>query len=146
MTKKRITSNTNKEFRKQTNGIGANKGLLKQDDFIKFSYKYANLSHEVFHLTGRDASYFIHLIQRLHDLCKYRVSELKSTKDSTLRFHFIDWKDTTQTSFGLPNEEQLVEQPYQFSLSANKHGRIHGFFIDTVFYIVWFDPEHNLYA
>jgi len=84
--------------------------------------------------------------QRLHDLCRHRVFELKTSKNSTLRFHPIDWNDTTQSSFGLPNEDQLVEEPYQFSISVNKHGRVHGFFIDNVFYIVWFDPNHRLYS
>ncbi len=45
----------------------------------------------------------------------------------------------------MPNEEQLVDIPYQFSLSSNEHGRVHGFFIDEVFYIVWLDPDHLLY-
>jgi len=47
--------------------------------------------------------------------------------------------------FGLPNEEQVVDTPYQFSLSSNEHGRVHGFLIDEVFYIVWLDPDHQLY-
>jgi hypothetical protein len=25
------------------------------------------------------------------------------------------------------------------------HGRVHGFLIDEIFYIVWLDPEHLLY-
>ena len=36
-------------------------------------------------------------------------------------------------------------EPYQFSLTSNKHERIHGFFIDEVFYVVWADPKHKLY-
>jgi hypothetical protein len=45
----------------------------------------------------------------------------------------------------LSNEEQLVDTPYQFSLSTNEHGRVHGFFIDEVFYIVLLDPDHLRY-
>ena len=143
MPQKRINRHT--VSNEHARGIGANKTLLDHDDLIKFSYKYTDLSHGVFHFNDRDIYYFVRFIQRLHDLSRYRVSELKTSRNSTLRFHPIDWNDTTQSSFGLPYEEQLVEQPYQFSLSVNEHGRIHGFFIENVFYIVWFDPTHQLY-
>ncbi|WP_018664660.1 hypothetical protein [Heyndrickxia acidiproducens] len=62
-----------------------------------------------------------------------------------LRFHDIDWNDTCEDCFGIPNEEELVDKPWQFAISANEYGRVHGFFIGNVFYIVWFDPEHKLY-
>ena len=144
MPQKRVNRQTGS--RQPDRGIGANKSLLDHDDLLKFSYKYTNLSHNVFHFNDRDVSYFVHVIQRLHDLCRYRVLELKTSKSSALRFHPIHWNDTTQRSFGLPHEDQLVEEPYQFSVSVNEHGRIHGFFIDNVFYIVWFDPYHRLYV
>jgi hypothetical protein len=66
-------------------------------------------------------------------------------RSSALRCHPIKWEDTSENGFGLLNEEQLVDTPYQFSISANKHGRVHGFLIDEVFYIVWLDPGHLLY-
>ncbi|NMG11911.1 hypothetical protein DP117_35700 [Brasilonema sp. UFV-L1] len=69
-----------------------------------------------------------------------------SNRSSALRCHPIDWIDTTESCFGFPGEEQLVDTPYQFSISSNKHGRVHGFFIEEVFYIVWLDPNHKLYS
>ncbi len=57
----------------------------------------------------------------------------------------VNWEDTTETGFGIPNEEQLVEQPWQFPLTSNQHGRVIGFFIGNVFYVVWLDPDHRLY-
>jgi hypothetical protein len=60
--------------------------------------------------------------------------------------HPIKWEDTSENKFGFPNEEQLVDTPYQFSISSNEHGRVHGFFIAEVFYIVWLDPNHLLYS
>lgn len=38
------------------------------------------------------------------------------------------------------------EAPYQFQIFANEYGRVHGFFSENIFYIVWLDPEHNLYS
>lgn len=61
------------------------------------------------------------------------VQELLVNRSKTLRGHQISSEDTTETGFGLPNEEQLVDTSYQFSLSTNKIGRVHSFFIDDVF-------------
>ncbi|KOR37601.1 MULTISPECIES: hypothetical protein [Planktothricoides] len=56
------------------------------------------------------------------------------------------WQDTTEPNgFGIANEEQLVNTPYQFQISANEYGRVHGFFSENVFYAIWLDPDHNLY-
>lgn len=30
--------------------------------------------------------------------------------------------------FGLPNEDQVIEMPYQVQLSAHEHGRVHVFY------------------
>ncbi|MDD1966378.1 hypothetical protein ACIPO9_04375 [Pseudomonas sp. NPDC090203] len=49
---------------------------------------------------------------------------------------------------GIPahlNEQLRSSTPFQFAVSANLHGRIHGFFVDHVFFVVWLDPDHCLY-
>lgn len=75
-----------------------------------------------------------------------KSGELKYPTVKALRNHFINWEDTSQKSFGIPNEEFIVDRPFQFGISANAHGRIIGFFIEHVFYIVWFDPDHHTYS
>ncbi|WP_245602731.1 hypothetical protein [Gloeothece verrucosa] len=79
-------------------------------------------------------------------MSKLTAQELRNNPNKTLRCHEINWEDTTESGFGIKGEEQLVDQPYQFSLSANQYGRIHGFFIEEIFYIVWLDPDHKLYS
>jgi hypothetical protein len=81
-----------------------------------------------------------------YDLSRSTALELKQCRSSSLRCHPIKWSDTNQDSFGIPNEEQLIDIPYQFSLSSNEHGRVHGFFIEEIFYVVWLDPNHDLYS
>jgi hypothetical protein len=76
----------------------------------------------------------------------WTFQELIRNRSSALRCHPIDWDDTTEECFGFPKEEEIVSIPYQFSLSSNEHGRVHGFFINEIFYIVWLDPDHNLYS
>lgn len=113
---------------------------------ISFFYRYFNDGNDKFLVTNRDARYLEALIQRLRDLSTMTVNEITVTNAKSRRCHAIDWNKTTETCFGFPNEEQLVDTPYQFQISSNEHGRVHGFFIETVFYIVWLDPEHKLYS
>lgn len=47
--------------------------------------------------------------------------------------------------FGIPEMSNADELAWQFALSANEHGRVHGFLADNVFYVRWLDPDHNLY-
>jgi hypothetical protein len=58
----------------------------------------------------------------------------------------IDWTATSEPE-GFSNLLAQVSDvvPYQFEISANEHGRIHGFFLGDAFHVVWVDPEHRLY-
>ena len=111
---------------------------------ISFSFKYLDTNHSKFPFDSKNPIYWQALIRRLSDLSKLTRLELIQNSSKALRFHKIDWKDTSEKSFGLP-EKQRVEIPYQFSVSSNEYGRVHGFFIHEVFYIVWLDPNHQLY-
>lgn len=113
---------------------------------ISFSFKYYQDDHNKFSCSEKASVYWLTLIERLKALSGLSNRELLTNRSSSLRCHPIKWEDTSENEFGLPNEEQLVDIPYQFSLSANEYGRVHGFFIDEVFYVVWLDPDHLLYA
>lgn len=112
---------------------------------ISFSYKYFQSNHAKFSVPNNQSEYLIAFLERLRDISNYSFGELLSNRSKALRCHPIDWSDTTESCFGIPNEEDLVNTPYQFSISSNKYGRVHGFFIDEIFYIVWLDPNHRLY-
>lgn len=111
-----------------------------------FSFRYFKDDNDKFSVRNRDATYLPALLVRLRDLSTLTVQEIINNRSKSLRCHKIAWNDTTESGFGIPNEDQLVESPYQFQISANEHGRVHGFFIENVFYIVWLDPDHNLYS
>ena len=113
---------------------------------VSFSFMYYQDDKEKFSIRGRDVRYLEVLLRRLRDLSKLTVQEIVNNRSKSLRCHPIDWQDTTEPNgFGIPNEDQVVVTAYQFQISANEHGRVHGFFRDNVFYIVWLDPDHNLY-
>lgn len=125
--------------------LGIKSTKLKPPQGISFSFKYYQNDHSKFSCAEKEASYWITLLERLKALSSLAVRELLADRSRTLRCHPIEWKNTSESGFRLPNEEQLVDIPYQFSLSSNEHGRVHGFFIDEIFYIVWLDPKHLLY-
>ncbi len=114
---------------------------------ISFSFRYYQDDKDKFSIRGKDAKYLASLLGRLRDLSKLTALELINNQSKSLRCHVINWQDTTENNgFGIPNEEQLVNTPYQFQISANEYGRVHGFFNENIFYVVWLDPEHNLYS
>lgn len=112
---------------------------------ISFSFRYFKDDNDKFSIRNRDATYLQALLVRLRDLSTLTVQEIINNRSKSLRCHKIVWNDTTESGFGIPNEDQLVDSPYQFQISANEHGRVHGFLIESIFYIVWLDPDHNLY-
>jgi hypothetical protein len=113
---------------------------------LGFSFKYLQTQNEKFSMRDRDGNYFAAFLERLRDLSTLTAQEVKMNRSQSLRCHPIKWRETTEPNgFGIANEKELVTIPYQFSLSTNEHGRVHGFFIEDMFYIVWLDPNHNLY-
>jgi hypothetical protein len=123
-----------------TSSVGAGDGR------VRFSFKYLDTTHPKFAFKSQGSAYLVVLLDRLRDLSQLTMQELLSSRSKALRCHPIDWDEVSEDSFGIPNEEQIASQPYQFSLSSNAHGRVHGFIIDTLFYIVWLDPNHALYS
>lgn len=82
----------------------------------------------------------------MKNLCSLTQYELLTNRSSSLRAHPIDWENTSEKcGFFNLNEQFKSFRPYQFAISANEHGRVHGFVTNDVFYIVWLDPGHKLY-
>ncbi len=113
------------------------------NSLLKFSFKYLHSTSQ-FNYQQSDSAYFLALLQRLKELSKLKLKEL-SSKSKTLKFHAIAWEKTTESGFMGIEKELWDGSSFQFSLSRNKLGRVHGFFVLNVFYIVWLDVEHNLY-
>jgi hypothetical protein len=112
---------------------------------VKFSFKYLIKDNPKFDYLNASADYFAKFLERLKALSTMTIQDFRNNHSKALRCHPIDWQDTTENGFGLPQEEQLVDQPFQFSVSSNEYGRVIGFFIDDTFYIVWLDLRHLLY-
>lgn len=135
------------EIRRQPSLSSIKRKDVKIPEGISFSFRYYQDDKDKFSISGRDARYLASLLRRLRDLSQLKAQEIINNQSKSLRCHGIVWQDTTEPNgFGILNEEVLVNTPYQFQISANEYGRVHGFFSENIFYIVWLDPDHNLYS
>ncbi|MGK9047856.1 hypothetical protein KXR63_10855 [Stutzerimonas chloritidismutans] len=113
---------------------------------LSFSFRYIDPRNQKFDYSQKESGYFCKVIERLSGLSTYTFSEVMAERSPALKAHPIDWPDTSEPAgFSNLNEQLRESTPYQFSISRNEHGRVHGFFIDDVFYVVWLDPAHRLY-
>lgn len=123
--------------------------LVNEEGALIFSFKHLQLEHpkNKFCIKCKDGNYLYTVLSRLKDVSSQKASELRQSGGKSLRAHKIDWDRTSEKNgFSHLNEQIQSAMPYQFQISANEYGRIHGFFIDNVFYAVWLDPNHELYS
>lgn len=144
MSKLRVNKDT---FNKRHTAISEAKdtAVKRAKELINFSFKYLDRENKSFKFDSHDSIYFCEILNRISEISKMSPLELFANRSSSLKAHPIDWNSTTQSCFGFPKEEEIVDTPYQFSITKNEHGRIHGFFIDITFYVVWLDKNHLLY-
>ena len=118
------------------------------DDLLRFSFRHLAANEKFGHAHASDGdAYLGQLLERLQSLSGMKLSEFRTNKDKALRAHTHRWPDTTEKAGYSHLTEQLRDcEPWQFQLSVNEHGRVHGILIDEVFYVVWLDPQHRLYA
>lgn len=111
---------------------------------LTVSLRYLELSGP-FDTGACGAGYLPALLERLRDVCRMTAGEFRGA-GRALRSHRIDWPGTSRPD-GFGSVEQLLPDavPWQFSLSANEHGRVHGLLDGDLFYLVWLDPTHQLY-
>jgi hypothetical protein len=117
------------------------------DPELRFSFKFFDSSDaEICPQSFRDG-YTQTLMERLKALSGMKVKEFAAARNKALRIHTHEWPRTTRKA-GFPNlvSEYRDTPGWQFGLSANKHGRVHGMLINDTFYVIWLDHHHVLYG
>jgi hypothetical protein len=85
-------------------------------------------------------------MQRLRDLSSWTVQTFTTRQDKAVRNHQHHWPGTSRPDgFRNLNEHFRALPGWQFCVSANEYGRVHGILIDDTFYIIWLDQDHRLY-
>lgn len=121
---------------------------VDRDRELRFSFRYLDFRNPLFSVDARDRRYFRRLLERLKELSAFRVGEFTSQRSPALRTHPIrfDESGVAIEGFGIPGRPEADEMGWQFSISANEHGRVHGFLMGDTFFVRWLDPDHNLYS
>lgn len=136
----------NKGVRKQNGQI--NKGQMQaHNEYVRFSFKYLELQNTKYSPpdSSEKPNYLEGFLDKLKNISTMKPQEFRQAGKS-LRSHPINWCNTSEPDgySHLPVHLQECE-PWQFSLSRSELGRVHGFWIDDIFYPVWLDHEHLLY-
>ena len=104
--------------------------LLKRNKFFNLDATCVNWSNDLFKM-----------LLDVSKIAKKRIESGEFSSDgSPLRIH--NHKDATppcEIPYDLP-----LKEFFQIRISKSKGG-IHGKFIDNVFYVIWLDPQHNMY-
>jgi hypothetical protein len=115
---------------------------------LTLSFKYFKHREPfVFPDPDKKPNYPLVLFERFRDLCGMTAADLRANRSKAVRSHPIQWHETTEPDGFDHLNPQLREQitGWQLTHSANEYGRIHGFWIDEVYYVVWIDHDHSLY-
>lgn len=117
------------------------------DEYVRFSFRFFDGADEnVCPKTFKDG-YTRTLVERMRDISTMTIQEFTSNKSKSLRAHAHDWNNTKKPDgFDGLNEQYKSIQGWQFELTQNEHGRVHGFIIHNTFYIIWLDRDHYLYS
>lgn len=110
----------------------------------RFSFSFAcfDRSHDLFNLGGSSEDgtvggrWFIDLLDCFKSVNNMDFSEVKTSLHD---LHPIRWQSANAAP---PNNSEQYEY-WQFRINKSK-GRVIGFIIDGIFYVVWLDPHHNL--
>lgn len=109
---------------------------------VVFSFELLD-ENEFFRLDGTCPNWSKDLFDVLKEVSAHTMKELTSgsfTGSSPLRVHR---HQNAHPPCEVPHNIDLNDM-WQIRISASKGG-IHGLFIDNAFYVVWLDPQHNLY-
>lgn len=141
---------------------------------LTISYKFVEHDMECFFLHGLSKDYYRHLTDALEKIQNITEDDLRQQKDcdglkpKTINFNapkitqktfpiettssiYAYIKAKTRKEDGTSDEKiisenlkEFIKNSFELRLSTNS-GRIHGFVNQNIFYIIWFDPAHNLY-
>lgn len=117
-------------------------GKAVSEKSFSFSFACFDRSHKLFNLGDNSesgtmsANWFIDLLDCFKSVNNMNVTEARLSLHD---LHPVDWGNANTSA---PSGADQLDY-WQFRINKSK-GRIIGFLIEDVFYIVWLDPHHNL--
>lgn len=118
-----------------------------EDQKICFSFLYFDSSDAEVCPPTFQPHYTQTLMERLKALSSWSLNDFVNNHSKSLRAHTHDWEKTSRPKgFAHLNEQLRSCLAWQFQLSRDEHGRVHGFFINNTFHIIWLDRDHKVYS
>lgn len=115
------------------------------DSELRFSFRLFDPSDQDLCPPTFPDGYTQALMQRMRDLSSWTLSRFTGAPDKSVRNHMHNWDETSRPNgFSNLNAHYRESPGWQFCISANAHGRVHGIIIDDTFYVVWLDRDHKL--
>ena len=115
----------------------------KKSDNVLFSFESID-RNEYFNLDGTCQNWAADLFEAMQMVSGISMTDIYAGKYSGKQSRFrIHQHEKANAPCKVPKTVSL-EDMWQIRISKSKGG-IHGVFSENVFYVVWFDPHHNLY-
>lgn len=116
-----------------------------REECLRFSFQYFSGDDDL--CPGvYTQQYTEKLIERLRDLSSWTISRFVTRCEKAVRNHRIQWDETGRPDGFAHLPQQLRDcEAWQFNVTSNEHGRVHGLLIDSTFYVIWLDCNHRLY-
>ncbi len=122
--------------------------MVPDDPLLRFSFKLLDIhTNDKFGLHHAvNDGYWEKLLLRFKDISRMKSKEFRENFSKQLRNHRITFSETSEPEgFALLPEQLRGQEAWQFELTQQEHGRVHGLLMGDTFYIVWLDPCHKLY-
>lgn len=117
-----------------------NEKMTKSKEHLVFSFESLDFSNEYFNLDGTCINWTFTMFQKLKIYSEKTPSELLANPRGTIRFHN---HEKGNAEFKPPYDLDRSDF-YQLRFGTSKGG-IHGVLVENIFYIIWIDPQHNMY-
>lgn len=116
------------------------KSSVKQKQ-MTFSFElFDRTSVADFNLGGVKPDWFVSLLDEL----KYISEKTELAFRQNPKWDLHGWSETSKRKYSFSSEKYGPDiEELQFRLDKS-HGRVNGFIVDSVFYVVWLDPFHKM--
>jgi hypothetical protein len=115
------------------------------DQKIKFSFEFYDTGCDDYCLSKWGKDQILETLKRLREINQKTYFDLKR-EEYTFHFRPVDWEKTIKKT-GFPYREANNLDAYHFALLGvnNKLARVFGAYSNNVFYIIWFDLNHEIW-
>lgn len=129
--------------KKETRITPKNIEIENKHEIVLFSFEAVE-KNEYFNLDGTCQNWAADLFDTMQKVSRIALKDIYAGKYSGKTSPFrIHRHEDAKPPCKLP-ANILLEDMWQIRISISKGG-IHGIFFDNIFYVIWFDPQHNLY-